>query len=276
MCITIGSNRLIFGFVLLAFASSVGSVLAAPSQIGLKFTSPPPKDAEIASNIDIQWKATSPDVRYRFKLDVPGDWQFGLRYAMNKWSEWGTHQSVSYNDFVLEGKYMITVEARTSQGKIEQISAPFHMHFVMPQIRVAGLQIDWRKAVKASTPYEKYSILSNEFLLAHKTWMKIYEAERRALKMSWSGDRLVRELSETVLYKSSEELVKAAEKGSEAFVGKGLQKILLPKTVYDIAKSAGRDFVLIYRNKKTNEAAFNAVAAYWAHRGYLKLAEESR
>ena len=243
----------------------------AASALNLHFKEVPPRDMEIASTVRLAWGAGSPLATYRFKLDAPGDWLGGFRYNLNKWSEWGDVRSITYEDFVLEGPYTFTVECRGDGGQTEKISASFSLHFVMPAVMDEGITIDWAKVGRGRTTRERFELLAGEYHQAYLTWSRVYEGERRALKQSWSSDELVQNFSKIIVGKGNSELLKWADKGVAARVS----RILAPKMLYDILRQTGVTLVLIYRNQRTNAAAFKTISSYWAWQGYEALAKQA-
>ena len=250
----------------------IGVFLCLPAfALSLQFTEAPAGDLEIASKIRFAWAADQQDVQYRYKLDMPGDWMGGISYNVNKWSNWGDYGSIVYDDFIAEGSYTFTVEARTQDGQTAKVARTFRMHFVMPDIRDQGIKINWSRVQQAGSQKEKYQILAEEYHKSYLTWNQIYENERRVLKASWSGDQLISIFEGVIVDKGADELLAWADKG----VAASLSKIMAPKTLYDIVKQFGLNVVLMYRNQKTNIAAFSAITSYWAWKGYEKLASQA-
>lgn len=260
------SKWFLFGFVQLIWL--LPGILSA--QPAVRFTQTPDPENDIATTIMLSWEADEAEVEFRYKLDVPGDWLGGIKYAQDKWSEWGDWRNITYNDFILEGRYNFVVEARKdANSTVSRISTAFSVHFFMPKIFEEAVSIDWRLINAASTHREKLALLANEYKQAYEMWMQKYEAERRALDLTWSGDEFVEKMAAPIVGKASSSLLQWADVG----VAASLNKILLPKVLYDIIKQGGLDLVLIYRNVRTNTAAFSALNAYWAWKGYERLAQ---
>ena len=236
----------------------------------LWFEKNPKKENQLANLIEISWESNKRNIEYRYKIDMPGDWTGGIRYAYQKWSDWGNYTSIQYKKFIIDGKYTFVVEARdrNTNKKIRK-SIDFNVNFVMPEIYDKGINIDWNKVNAQNSQKKKYKVLSQEYRDAYRIWSQIYESERRILNISYSGDKIINDISGEIVGKGQDLLLNWADKKIAA----SLSRILWPKLLYDIVKQAGLDFVLIYQNIKTNEAAFKMVTCYWAAESYQRLGE---
>lgn len=143
--------------VLAVALAAACSVTAAPI---LALRTAPPPEGLIGNVIRADWSSSDGEVQFRFKLDAPGDWMGGLRYALNKWSTWGDWKSVHYSDFVLGGTYILTVEARDKQGEVARIASKTKLQFVEPTVRDAGIKIDWARVRNAGSNKDKYQVLA--------------------------------------------------------------------------------------------------------------------
>jgi|GEM_PF-2997387 len=233
----------------------------------LRFARAPLTENEIGDTIHLEWTSGVPNAEFRYKLDMPGDWMGGIRYARNKWSPYSTVRQVTFRDFVLEGDYTFTVEDRIG----EKITSRFRMNFVMPDILEEAASIDWNRVRAAPGRAEKFRVLSAEYGQACSAWTARYEAEARKLRLSSDMGEIQRAVSASVVGGGQTLLLRWADQEVSATLG----KILAPKLLSDIVNQIGVDFVLLYRNRQTNRAAFSAITACWAAEGYRRLAASS-
>jgi hypothetical protein len=244
---------------------------ASAREPAVYFTKAPAAVNEIGSVIELEWDSNPRGMEYRYRLDMPGDWTGGIRYAVNKWSEWGADPAVRFEGFVLAGNYRFRVEAREAgrRGSVEA-STEFRMEFVMPEILERASTIDWGKVASGRTEAERLRILSEEYGEACSAFLEVYERERRVLELSLSSDDLMRLVGELIVLDATPATLQHAfNVGAAATV----KRVLAPVVLYGIVRQAGLSLVLMYRNARTNRAGFSAIGACWAGRGYAKLAE---
>ncbi len=245
-------------------------LLAQPK---VRFTQYPPDELDIAVETTIAWSSEEPDVEFRYKVEVPVDRSEEIEVGHEKWSTWGEGTSATYSDLIREGNYIFILEARRrGASRTARISTDFGVYFHMPEIYEEPAKIDWDKVNAAVDISEKYRSLSEVYRQACELWMEKYEAERKKLNLTWSGDQFIHTLSGEIIGTGKSLFTDWAKKGESASVS----KVLTPKILYGIVKQSGPDPVRIYRNPDANRAAFSALGAYWAWKGYDELALEKR
>lgn len=258
-----------FPAILLFFTCPPGHAVA------LKFTSAPPPSAEIATPIHISWTSDAQSVSYRYQLKMPGDWKYGARYLLHRWSEWGNTASVLFKDFVLEGDYEFTVEAKDAQGQTVERTVKFHLDFVDPTLWDQGIHIDWPKVNAAKTDHEKYVLLAEEYRQAYEVWMTEYRNQLRALHATTSPHELVSAIASPLLGEETDLLVRAASNHLPLRAKLIVKSAKLYEFVMNASKQVALDTILVYRNVNANRAAFSAITAYWAWQGYKRLATKT-
>lgn len=250
----------------------LGSDLPGGAQGVLQIVERPAVDNAIGAPIRIRWEVPT-DAEYRYKLSVPGDWKFGVKYLINRWSPWATgSESVSFDDFVLEGTYRITIEARRQGLQLETQSVSWTMHFVMPELLDDGLTIDWSRINGASNAEERYTRLADEYGRRSEVLLQEYEAERKVLKASWSRDELITNLNMAAGDLATGQLLDWATTATTA----SAKKVFAAASLYDVIKQTGVTLILIAQNVRTNRAAFGAITAGLAEARYRDLAAGSR
>ena len=236
----------------------------------LGFITLPPRQNRVGAAIEFEWMSDYYPDDFRYKLDMPGDWKGGIKYALNKWTEWGNQRKLSLSDFTLDGKYRLTVEARREWNKknTARIEYEFEIFNVMPEIYEEAVNINWDRVRAEEELSQKFLILSEEYGQARAMWQEVYERERKVHDLTWSSQDLMNVAGELVAMEGSLLILK---EGLTKLAMASVKKLLLPKTIYDILKQTGVDLMLIAGNIKTNRAAFSAIRAGWAEAGYKKL-----
>ena len=236
----------------------------------LEFIKTPPRESKAGDKIEFEWVSDSTGDEFRYKLDMPGDWKGGIKYNLNKWSEWGNQRKLFLSDFTLDGKYKLTVEARREWRKenIARIEYEFEIFNVMPEIYEEAVNINWNRVQAEEELSRKFLILSEEYGQARAMWEEVYERERKVHDLTWSSQDLRNVVGELVAMEGSLLILK---EGLSKLAMASVKKLLLPKTIYDILKQTGVDLMLIASNIRTNRAAFSAIRAGWAEAGYKKL-----
>lgn len=226
----------------------------------------------------VSWDCIDPEssfafFEYRYKLDAPGDWLGGIKYNINKWSNWieGNSNNIIYNDFIVEGKYTISVQCRNKNtGRTSRIeSASFNITWEYPEVVEEAFSINWSKVNIAESEYDKYLILAEEYKNAHVMWNQKFEFELRRLRATVSPTDFYKTIG---LALGEEGLLKLVERASTQ-TAKNLSFILLPKTIYEIIKQGAVDVVLIYRNYEANKASSMAVISYYAWKRFEEKAK---
>ncbi|MBP9145077.1 MAG: hypothetical protein KBI44_11375 [Thermoanaerobaculia bacterium] len=258
--------------------STVGGIFLASCTV-LRASSPPPPvtikgcpaaRTLLATLVEVQWGVpASGPIEFRYKLDVPGDWMGGLAYAMNKWSDWESTQSVSYRNFVVEGAYRFTVQSRWS-GSTESAEATcsWQIYWEYPEIREAAMTIDWNRVNAAPDKRERYRLLAEEYGRQSEMALREFDYEVRMLKLTTSPRELVDTVAGAVTEQGNGMLLEWADRSTAAVAG----KLLLPKTIYEIVRQGAVDVALVYRNARANAACSKAVVAAYAERFYRELA----
>lgn len=227
----------------------------------------------------VSWDCIDPassfaSFEYKYKLDVPGDWLGGIRYNINKWSNWieGNSNNIIYSDFIVEGNYTISVQCRNrNTGRTSRIeSASFNITWEYPEIVEEAFSINWGKVHRAESEYEKYKILAEEYKNAHLMWNQKFEFELHRLRATVSPTEFYKTIG---LALGEEGLLKLVERASVQ-TAKNLSDFLLPKTIYEIIKQGMVALVLIYRNYEANKASSMAVISYYAWKGFEEKAEK--
>ena len=224
----------------------------------------------LATTIELQWgvPASGPS-EFRYKLDVPGDWMGGLAYAMNKWSDWESTQSVSYGNFVVEGTYRFTVQSRWRDSSDSfEASCGWQIYWEYPEIRDAAMGIDWERVNAVPDKRERYRRLADEYARQSEMALREFEYELRILKVTTSPQELVDIVAGTIVEQGNGMLLEWADQSTAAVAG----KLLLPKAIYEIVRQGAVDVALVYRNVRANAACSKAVAAAYAERFYRDLA----
>jgi hypothetical protein len=245
----------------------------------LRFTDVPPSLLQVDQPADFAWTAEAG--AFRYKLDVPGDWQGGVRHALEKWSDWGPLTHVVYDGFVRDGRYELTVEARSLAGGTSRISYAFTVRHFVSEAGEAEPEVDWAAVSAGGSQAERCRILASEFSRVHDAWMAEYEGERRELRLATSGEELLvmagGALRDKFIGDLQEDALDTLLDGADRRLAKGafrhLKRAFLPKRVYDILKAVGLNGVLIWQNIETNRAAVNAIITGWAAEYYGRCAE---
>lgn len=267
------SGMPIFGLVIAC--SSLGLTLLIPSpaygQVRIEYSQQPPARVRVMDPVMISWRTTPTDeIECRTKLDVPGDWAGGIRYALNKWSAWGTPgASARFSNFVVEGTYEYEVECRSRDGgRAVNSSLRWQVYWEYPEIREEAFRIDWRRVNGATGRKERLALLADEYRQAHMAYMEQFRYQHRLLKLTTAPDEIVRKVSGGIVGGGQEMLLDWADESTSVVV----QRILLPRTVYELLREGLLDLVLIYRNYEANKAASMAIGSYYAWQTYAELA----
>lgn len=230
----------------------------------------PPARTLLATPVEIAWGVpASGEIEYRYKLDVPGDWMGGLSYAMNKWSGWETTQSVAYRNFVVEGSYRFTVQAKwRGASESGEATCAWQIYWEFPEIRDSAMSIDWARVDRAADKKERYRLLAEEYGRQSEMALREFEYEHRMLKLTTSPRELVETVAGTVTEEGRMKMLEWADRSMAV----SAQKILLPKTIYELIRQGAVDLALVYRNVRANAACSKAVAAAYAERFYREQA----
>lgn len=230
------------------------------------------REVKLYEPIEIKWicyefvdEFQPSDIQFRYKLDCPQDWLGGIKYNINKWSDWfeSNKGSLTMSDFVIEGNYKVTVQFRNkitaeSSGDFEE---SFAVYWEKPEIREEAFTINWDKVAKASTESEKNKVLADEYKNAYEMWNKKYLYEYGLLKSTVSPEEtmnnLVKKVGEGI---SQDALISMLKVPSRQIV----KKVITPFEVYDLIKAGSVDLILIYRNIEANKAASMTAVCYWA------------
>jgi hypothetical protein len=219
--------------------------------------------APIYQDFKISWKCIDPSasmpeyqLQTRYKIDIPGEWIGGIKYNINKWTEFkdGQDDHLIYSDFIIEGQYKISVQCRNKiTGKTSKIiSKTFNLFWEYPEIQEEAFIINWDKVNRAKTEKERYQILAEEYNKSYNLWNQKFEYETRLMKSTISKEEIIQltvgSIGETMTEEALISLLKAPAKSI-------VKKILFPKQIYDIIKMGTIDIIIIYR-------AYHAVIPY--------------
>lgn len=254
-----------------ASMSEEGTEASAPASRppAIRFTSKPATQVEIATVVHIGFTSDDTAAQYRYKLDVPNDWLAGVQLYRNKWSTWGAAANIRYSDFIYEGNYTLTVEAK-GKGGTSSASATWRHYFVMPKIMQAAMTIDWKKVQAEKKQSRQFRILAAEYDQMRAAWERQFQGELRALRVTMTPREMLDEVCGTLLEEGSWQLLDAVKFKTPPMVS----KVLVLGDLYAIVKQFGISAVMVYRNSRANQAAFTAIAAGWASKGYLDLAKQ--
>lgn len=284
--IQIKYSRYLLRIILISLASGFYSIKAQTVNpeptISINISS---ERAPIYQRFDISWKCVDPSstvpqyqLQTRYKLDVPGDWIGGIKYNINKWTEYkdGINDNLSYSDFIIEGNYRISVQCRNKMtGKESRIfSKTFTLFWEYPEMQQDAFIIDWEKADNAKSQQERNQILAEEYKKAYIMWDQKYQYQVRLLKTTMTAQ----ELADKYIGAVGEEVTQNLIVGT---IGKSatqtiIQKWLLPFLIYDLIKLGTTDLILVMRNYEANKAFTMTLANYLTWKELEKLAEESK
>jgi len=241
----------------------------------------PSERIRIYDNFNISWKCTDPsakvqenELQNRYKLDVPGDWMGGIKYNINKWSDYidGISGNVIYSNFILEGNYRISVQCRNKvTGKESKVfSKAFKVYWEYPEIKEEAFKINWQKVNSTPSQKEKYQLLSEEYKNSYLMWYQKFQYEINAMHTLYTADEIISMVANSINESFTEDaLVSMLKQPSQAIV----KRILLTKTIYDIIKLGTTDLILIYRNVQANKALSMAAVSYKAWKLFEKKAK---
>ncbi|MFW5879350.1 MAG: hypothetical protein ACOCUV_00855, partial [bacterium] len=190
--------------------------------------------------------------RFRYKLDMPGDWKGGIRYAVKKWSEWNTGSGVSImmKEFNIEGEYKFVVEYDEKEtNKAKSVVKRFKVYWEYPEIRSQAFRVNNGYINSAKTEKEKYRRAAVEYKKSFDMWMKKCEYEHRRLNLAkQSTEEIVELLSETVITTSSGTIISACG-------GILAAKVLLGgAALYSLIRQGYTTLAIIYRSGNANLA----------------------
>jgi uncharacterized protein (TIGR02145 family) len=240
----------------------------------------------IFQKFEISWKCTDPSatlpesqLQTRYKLDVPGEWMAGIKYNINKWTDYrdGAEDHVIYDDFILEGTYKISVQCKNKMtGKTTKvISKSFTLYWEYPEIQEEAFNIDFEKASNASSEKEKYLILADEYKKSYILWNQKFEYETQAMHSTISKEELIQKFVGAI----GEDLTQEAMLSLLTKSGQKIaSKLLTPLQVYELMKLGTIDIILIYRRYKADKALIMAAVSYKAWKfleGYSSLLSSS-
>jgi hypothetical protein len=268
---------------LFAFLSSIlaneniicAQTIPPPSTISIYLSS---EWAPIYYDFEISWKCSDPSatvpeyqLQTRYKLDVPGDWMGGIKYNINKWTDYidGNTGRLLFSDFIIEGTYKISVQCRnTLTGQESKVfSKTFHLFWEYPEIQEEAFTIDWNKVNNAINEQEKYRILAEEYKQSYLMWNQKFQYELNVRNATISSDELIEMYALNVGQELTEDaLISLLKKSSQNVI----KQILLPKNVYDMIKLGAVDIILIFRRYHIDKALNMASTSYKA----WKLFEE--
>ena len=220
-----------------------------------------PPRVKLLETVTISFKVDQSRVSaYRFKLDVPGDWTGGIKYAIFKWSDWtnDTGQSISYSAFEKEGTYKFTVEFRDkSSGRTRKIVKEFQVYWEYPEIRFEAIDIDFHYIRRAPDEKEKYRRAAEEYKKAYDMWMRKFEYEYKMLRLTGNtAEELVQAVSAGIVKKSAH--VALANVNAPPVFG----HLLSGLTLYSIIKEGYITLATVYRNIEANKAASMAIVTH--------------
>ena len=226
-----------------------------------------PPRVKLLETVTISFKVDQSRVSaYRFKLDVPGDWTGGIKYAIFKWSDWtnDTGQSISYSAFEKEGTYKFTVEFRDkSSGRTRKIVKEFQVYWEYPEIRFEAIDIDFHYIRRAPDEKEKYRRAAEEYKKAYDMWMRKFEYEYKMLRLTGNtAEELVQAVSAGIVKKSAH--VALANVNAPPVFG----HLLSGLTLYSIIKEGYITLATVYRNIEANKAASMAIVTHALYRIY--------
>lgn len=268
-------GKIVFGEFAGAAPEAVqsGTAKALTGACPFWFTQVPQHDNEIATPVHFGWNSDSPKPEYRYKLDMPGDWMGGLRYARAKWSDWGPLEEEKYEDFILDGRYSFVVEARLPGESLGTIESSFEMHFVMPEIFAQASDVDWEHARQIPSERARYTYLADQCEAAYVMWQRVFAGESRKLELTTSPEELwdVATGSITEHLALDKGIIPLLETAAHHGTASLLQRVFTAKSIYEIVKQVGVDFVLIYRRQSVNRAFFNA----WVYSQCMREAQHA-
>jgi len=243
----------------------------------ITFLTPIPNRVKLLYKVPVKFKVDLSKVsEYRFKLDVPGDWTGGIRYAIKKWSDWTTdiQQSIVYSSFEKEGTYKFTIQYKEKPGnKKRKFIKEFKVYWEYPEIRSAAFDIDYDYIDNAPDEKEQYRRAAEEYKKAHDIWMRKFEYEHKVLKLTGNTAKdIVLKIARTELEWGVEQSLKNILHNSKHL--KHLQlsakfgTIFTAATVYSIIKEGYKTVATVYRNAKANKAATMAIKSYILYQFY--------
>ena len=230
----------------------------------IRFTNNIPSRVKLIEPVTFNFTVDKNIVKdYRFKLKVPMDWLGGILYSLKSWSDWYENEgsNVTFSDFKIEGTYKFIIQYREyGSNSKKEVTKELEAYWEYPEVRTEGYNIDYAKANKAPTKKRRYEILAKEYYKAYETWGNKFDYEKKLLKLTTSKKEILSKLGAVLVEESAWKLTEIMA-GTAA--KQWLQKLFLPKTLYDLIKEGFTDLIIIMRRAKANEASFMTVLNYY-------------
>ena len=236
----------------------------------IKFMFNTPERLKLCEEVNFSFSVDKNQVTaYRYKLDMPGDWLGGFQYAQKKWSDWYSNdgQSIVYKNFNIEGKYKFVVEYKLTNNTTKTIDKTVTIYWEYPEIRSTGMKINLPPLSTINSNKDLYKILAKEFKLSYEMWWQRWDYYYNLLKLTTNKETLINTIAGSITEEAYGELVEVSTK---RVVYNNFNKLLLPKTIYELIKQGAVDLILIYRNLQANEAATMTAISYGAWKYFEK------
>jgi hypothetical protein len=130
-----------------------------------------------------------------------------------------------------------------------------------------GMTINLPPINTITTDKDLYRILAKEFKLCYETWWQKWDYYYNILKLTTSKEEIINTIAGSITEEAYSKLV---ETSTKKIVYSNFNKLLLPKTIYELIKQGFVDLILIYRNLQANEAATMTAISYGAWKYFEK------